>query len=150
MMDAPRDTTAAALSRLIAVVGQWYRHCPWAREQTFSSLRPYVLEEAQEVADELGWCAATPKDAPVPASIQLALREEVGDLLLQVVQICELAQQQGWFSVLEVIEEASAKVVRRNPHIFGTATANTVEEVNALWRQVRNPDPLKGDGLAQS
>jgi tetrapyrrole methylase family protein/MazG family protein/ATP diphosphatase len=97
--------------------------CPWDREQTFETLRPYIIEEAYEVVDAI--------DRGVPDR----LCEELGDLLMQVVFLAELARARGWFGPDDVIAAISEKMVRRHPHVFGDAHASTAEEVLARWER---------------
>ncbi len=100
----PLDPLVEVMARLRGPEG-----CPWDREQTHRSLRPYVVEEAYEVVEAI--------DAADPAK----LREELGDLLLQVVFHARLAAEAGEFTVNEVVREVVEKLVRRHPHVFGGA-----------------------------
>lgn len=95
--------------------------CPWDREQTLETLRPFVIEEAFEVVDAI--------DGGKPDE----LREELGDLLLQIVFQSELASRAGWFEVDDVVSAICEKLVRRHPHVFGDETAETAEEVLQNW-----------------
>src|SRR3954464_14989903 len=81
--------------------------CPWDLEQTFESIAPYTIEEAYEVAD-----AIARRDLP-------DLREELGDLLLQVVYHARLGEEQGAFAFGDVVEGITEKMIRRHPHVFG-------------------------------
>src|SRR5438477_9762718 len=94
--------------------------CPWDLEQKFATIAPYTLEEAYEVADAI---AREDLDD---------LRDELGDLLLQVVFHARMAQEQGVFDFGDVIESLTAKLVRRHPHVFGDARGVTPDGVNAL------------------
>lgn len=99
--------------------------CPWDLEQDFASIAPYTLEEAYEVVDaiergDLG-----------------DLREELGDLLLQVVFHSRLAEESGAFAFGDVVEAISDKLVRRHPHVFGDKTAATAEDVSAQWAEIK-------------
>jgi tetrapyrrole methylase family protein/MazG family protein/ATP diphosphatase len=108
--------------------------CPWDREQTFESLRPYVVEEAHEVVDAIDRGSAE------------QLREELGDLLLQIVFLAELARARGWFGPDDVIEVICDKMVRRHPHVFGDARAESAEEVLRRWEQGKAAErAAKGD-----
>lgn len=113
-------TFAGLIARLRAPDG-----CPWDREQTHLSLRPFLLEESYEVLDAL--------DAGDPAR----LREEMGDLLLQVVLHAQIAAESGDFTLAEVIDAISAKIVRRHPHVFGEVRADTADEVRANWAAIK-------------
>src|SRR5579872_6326718 len=102
--------------------------CPWDLEQTFATIAPYTVEEAYEVADaiergDLG-----------------DLREELGDLLLQVVFHARMAQEQGAFDFGDVVEAITAKLVRRHPHVFGDARGLTPKAVEGLWDEIKRAE----------
>ena len=99
--------------------------CPWDREQTHQSLRKHLLEETYEVYDALEH-GATP-----------ALAEELGDLLLQVVLHAQLAAEEGVFDLADVQAALARKIVRRHPHVFGDAVANTAADVNRQWERIK-------------
>jgi tetrapyrrole methylase family protein/MazG family protein len=143
----------APLSPELAVAGPWampyISHrlrqpdgCPWDREQTHASLRKHLLEEAYEVYDALE-AGATPE-----------LAEELGDLLLQVVLHAQLAAEAGVFDMTDVETAIGRKIVRRHPHVFGDAVANTAADVNRQWERIkgeeraeaRERDGASGDG----
>ena len=104
--------------------------CPWDLEQNFATIAPYTLEEAYEVADAI-------------ARDDLGdLREELGDLLLQVVFHARMAQEQGAFDFGDVVQAITEKLVRRHPHVFGDAgelTAEAVEGCGIASRRRRRP-----------
>jgi len=102
--------------------------CPWDREQTHESLRPYLIEEAYETLEAI--------DLGDPA----ALREELGDLLLQIVFHAQLAEETGAFSLTEVINGISDKMVRRHPHVFGDESASSADEVRDRWEQIKQAE----------
>ena len=99
--------------------------CPWDVEQTFASIAPFTIEEAYEVAD------AVERGAPED------LREELGDLLLQVVFHARMAEEAGLFDFGGVVEAITAKLVRRHPHVFGDARAFSPDEVKTLWGRIK-------------
>ncbi len=99
--------------------------CPWDREQTHASLRKHLLEEAYEVYDALA-------DGPTPA-----LAGELGDLLLQVILHAQLAAEAGVFDLADVQAGLATKIVRRHPHVFGTAEAHTASDVNRQWERIK-------------
>jgi MazG family protein len=99
--------------------------CPWDREQTHTSLRKHLLEEAYEVYDALE-AGATPE-----------LAGELGDLWLQVVLHAQLAAEEGVFDLADVQAAISSKIVRRHPHVFGDATARTASDVNRQWERIK-------------
>jgi len=119
------DTTE--FQRLVAIMDRLRgpQGCPWDHEQTYRSLRPYLIEESFEVA-----CAL---DRERPEE----LCEELGDLLLQIVFLARLAKEEGNFTISEVARGISDKMVRRHPHVFGTASAETAEEVLVNWEAIK-------------
>jgi nucleoside triphosphate diphosphatase len=101
------------------------RGCPWDQEQTFASIAPFTIEEAYEVADAIERGGAED------------LREELGDLLLQVVFHARMAEEAGLFDFGGVVEAITAKLIRRHPHVFGDAAALSPAEVKALWGRIK-------------
>src|SRR5437867_10604470 len=99
--------------------------CPWDREQTPASLRPYLLEEVYEVLEAI--------DADDPAH----LRDELGDLLLQIVFQSEIAAEAGRFTVADVARAIADKLVRRHPHVFGDTQVRDADEVVRNWRRIK-------------
>ena len=99
--------------------------CPWDLAQNFSTIVPYTLEEAYEVAD-----AITRGDLA-------DLREELGDLLLQVVFHARMAEEQGAFDFGDVVQTITAKLVRRHPHVFGDEHWQTPQAVEGLWEKIK-------------
>lgn len=102
--------------------------CPWDREQTHTSLRPCLLEEAYEVLE------AIDENSPVH------LREELGDLLLQVVFHAQIAEEQDEFTLGDVLSELNAKLIRRHPHVFGEKEVDGVKGVLAKWEQIKTEE----------
>jgi tetrapyrrole methylase family protein/MazG family protein/ATP diphosphatase len=115
------------LSRLVAVMRRLLAPdgCPWDREQTFETLRKYVLEEACEVIDA------------IDAGDRKGIREELGDLLLQVVFQAELARREGSFAIDDVVAGIVEKLVHRHPHVFGDLTAKDADEVLRNWEKLK-------------
>ncbi len=110
--------------------------CPWDLEQNFKTIAPYTLEEAYEVADAI-------------ARNNLGdLREELGDLLLQVVYHARMAQEQGAFAFGDVVEAITEKMIRRHPHVFAGADGKTTEAVQSLWERVKTEEK-QAKGAAQ-
>ncbi len=99
--------------------------CPWDREQTYDSLKTYLLEEAYEVLD-----AVEERDFD-------KLAQELGDLLLQVVFYAQMAGEEGKFDVHDVIRQLSDKLIRRHPHVFGDLRVNGSEEVLKNWERLK-------------
>ena len=105
--------------------------CPWDREQTFDSIKPYTLEEAYEVLeaiDNRDWDE---------------LKGELGDLLLQVLFYAEMAQEAGRFSIDDVLERLSDKLVSRHPHVFGDVKAETSADVLRNWEALKAEEKKK-------
>src|SRR5262245_9916908 len=126
-MEASRDITR--LIEIMAALRTPGSGCPWDLEQDFTMIAPYTLEEAYEVADAI-------------ARGDLAdLREELGDLLLQVAFHARMAQEQGAFDFGDVVETITAKLLRRHPHVFGgDARGLTPQEVEALWDRIKREE----------
>jgi nucleoside triphosphate diphosphatase len=99
--------------------------CPWDLEQNFESIAPYTLEEAYEVAEA------------IRLGDMAALREELGDLLLQVVYHAQMAREAGAFDFQAVSEGITAKMIRRHPHVFGDAEIRSAEEQTSAWEQAK-------------
>ncbi len=95
--------------------------CPWDLEQTFASIAPFTIEEAYEVADA------------IERGETDDLRDELGDLLLQVVFHARMAEEAGLFDFGGVVEAITAKLIRRHPHVFGNADRRDSGAVKALW-----------------
>jgi len=107
--------------------------CPWDRQQDHRSLRPYVIEEAYEVV------------AAIDSGEASKLKEELGDLLLQVVFHAALAARAGDFDLGDVIESIVAKLVRRHPHVFGTSAAADPQAVLHQWEDIKKQEACAAD-----
>lgn len=133
------DTLVGIMARLRAPNG-----CPWDREQTFDSIKPYTLEETYEVLD-----AIDARDWP-------GLQEELGDFMLQAVFYAQMAHDAGLFTIADSLRAINEKLVRRHPHIFGDATADTADDVLTRWNQIKaqekkdQPEKLLLDGVSRS
>jgi tetrapyrrole methylase family protein/MazG family protein len=114
------DTLLTIMARLREPGG-----CPWDREQTPSSLKPFLIEEAYEVLEAL------------EGSDPRALSEELGDLLFQVVFHARIAEERGDFSIGEVLQRLVDKMVSRHPHVFATSTIDTPREALAQWEVLK-------------
>jgi XTP/dITP diphosphohydrolase len=122
------DLPGARMLDLVTVMEILRRECPWDREQTHASLGPYLLEEAYEVIDT------------IESGDLEALREELGDVLMQVVFHAEVAED---FTFDDVAEGIVDKLVRRHPHVFGEVTVADADEVNANWDKIKSAE--RGD-----
>jgi tetrapyrrole methylase family protein / MazG family protein len=130
-MSTPFGDLVALVHRLRAPGG-----CPWDREQTHETLRPFLLEEAYEVLEAIE--NRNPE----------ALRDELGDLLLQVVLHAELAAEEGRFTIDDVIAGLSAKMTRRHPHVFGDVAAADADEVVRNWSRIKAAERAGSDADA--
>jgi MazG family protein len=128
----------ATLTRLVGVMRRLLGPggCPWDRAQTFETTRKFVLEEACEVLDA------------IDSNHRSALREELGDLLLQVVFLSELARNESAFAIDDVIAGIVDKLVTRHPHVFGDLDAETADEVLRNWERIK-AEEKKGRGLLE-
>lgn len=105
--------------------------CPWDRKQTQHSIKEYVLEEAHELVEAI--------DLESPEKV----KEELGDLLLQIAFLSQLNLEKNNFSIREVIDTVNKKLIKRHPHIFGDATAHTAEEVRQNWEKIKKKEKKK-------
>jgi len=108
------------MARLRAPAG-----CPWDREQTFETIKPYLLEETYEVLDA------------IDARDWRALAEELGDLLLETVFFAQMAAEQNLFRIEDSLDAINEKLVRRHPHVFGEGTAKTADDVKQRWDEIK-------------
>ncbi len=121
-------TPSRDLQRLIAIMAALRTPdtgCPWDLKQDFSSIAPYTIEEAYEVADAI---ARGDLDD---------LKDELGDLLLQVVFHARMAEEQGTFAFGDVVQAITEKLIRRHPHVFGDTAELTPDEVKGLWDKIK-------------
>src|SRR5215475_4199963 len=125
-MEASRDITR--LIEIMAALRTPGSGCPWDLEQDFATIAPYTLEEAYEVADAI---ARGNLDD---------LREELGDLLLQVAFHARMAQEQNAFDFGDVVLAITEKLLRRHPHVFGDARNLSPEAVTKLWDRIKSEE----------
>jgi ATP diphosphatase len=145
--DLWRDTekSFSALCETIAALRHPVTGCPWDLEQTHSSLRKYMIEEAYEAVEVM--------DDSVPSD---KLKEELGDVLLQVVLNAQLAKDAGIFNIKEVIDGLNAKMIRRHPHVFGEATDKESREkptIRSKWDEIKAKEKataISSDGALAS
>lgn len=115
--------------------------CPWDREQTHTSLRPCLMEEAAEVMAAIRVYDNT-------GSYE-NLREELGDVLLQVVMHSQIAKEEGLFTMEDVVNEVAEKMIRRHPHVFGEVEADNSEQVLKNWEDIKKKEK-EGKETAES
>lgn len=116
-----RQYTVTDLIEVMAKLRDPNGGCPWDLEQDFKTIAPYTIEEAYEVAEA------------IDNNDMQNLREELGDLLLQPIYHAQMASEQGAFDINDVINDITAKMIHRHPHVFGDGKAMTAEDVNAIW-----------------
>lgn len=132
------------IERLIEIVATLRSEngCQWDREQTHQSLRPNMLEEAYEAVDAID-------DNNIPN-----LREELGDVLLQVVLHAQIAKDNGEFDIEDVAKELSDKLIHRHPHVFGDAKVNSTTEILEAWDRLKKEEKVNRksvlDGVSKS
>jgi len=110
--------------------------CPWDREQSFDTIKPYLVEETYEVLDAIDrrdWSG---------------LAEELGDLMLEAVFFAEMAAEEGKFRIDDSLDAVCEKLVRRHPHVFGDASAKTADDVKRRWDEIK-ADEKKSKGVEQ-
>jgi ATP diphosphatase len=112
--------------------------CPWDLEQNFGTIAPYTIEEAYEVADAIA--RGDLED----------LRDELGDLLLQVVFHARMAQEQGAFDFGGVVEAVTSKMIRRHPHVFAGADGKTATAVKGMWEEIKAQEKAEAGKAAPS
>jgi ATP diphosphatase len=122
-MQPSRDISR--LNEIMAALRTPETGCPWDLEQTFATVVPYTLEEAYEVADA------------IERGDVANLREELGDLLLQVVFHARMAEEEGRFDFGDVVDAITRKLIRRHPHVFGDARDLSSDQVKALWGRIK-------------
>ncbi|WP_442859161.1 MazG nucleotide pyrophosphohydrolase domain-containing protein [Arthrobacter sp. CAN_A214] len=159
----PSPQPGPALDRLLTVIGQLRQYCPWTAALTPTSLRQYLVEECYELLDAVEQVEEAEQAAQqVPpaygkqTSLLDELRGELGDVLFQVVLHAELQHERGTFGLGAVVEGLTAKLVRRNPHVFradGSVQEHfpaTIREIVATWQAVKvteKPDRRPFDGI---
>lgn len=102
--------------------------CPWDQKQDFKSISPYTIEEAYEVVDA------------IDQGDRVALCDELGDLLFQVIYHAEMAREEQSFAFDDVVHAISAKLIRRHPHVFGTETLHSDDEIREMWERVKQEE----------
>jgi len=130
MASGENPTAGARFQRLVEIMARLRAPdgCPWDREQTFDSIKPYLLEETYEVIDA------------IDSRDWRALAEELGDLVLQAVFFAQMASEQSLFRIDDSIDAIVSKLVRRHPHVFGDGDARTPEEVKLRWDEIKRQE----------
>jgi ATP diphosphatase len=134
-------TPSRDIGRLLAIMAALRTPktgCPWDLEQNFATIAPYTIEEAYEVADAIARDDLTD------------LKEELGDLLLQVVFHARMAEELGAFDFGDVVEVLTAKLIRRHPHVFGDDGSQTARAVEGLWERIKAEEKAARGGVEKS
>lgn len=137
---AADDPVQAKFARLVEIMARLRAPggCPWDREQTFDSIKPYLLEETYEVMEA------------IDARDWRNLAEELGDLLLQVVFFAQMASEAGYFDVADSVEAINSKLIRRHPHVFGDGEAKTAADVVRRWDEIKAEEKKSQTGAAET
>ena len=134
------SATLDALQQLIDIVAKLRSPdsgCPWDLAQTQETLTPYVIEEAYEVVEAIS------------SGNQKEVAEELGDLLLQVILQAQIATEENKFSLKEVVEGISQKLIRRHPHVFSNVEATSIEQVKQNWEQIKATEKGESTEISQ-
>ncbi len=124
----PKSRSIADLIAVMAALRAPVTGCPWDLEQNFASIAPYTIEEAYEVVDA------------IERQDMADLKEELGDLLLQVVYHARLAEEEGAFAFADVVEGITSKMIRRHPHVFGDEEARTAGMAKGAWERIKTEE----------
>ena len=139
MSDSPADLPQEPLAQLLQIMARLRSPvdgCAWDLEQTFATIAPYTVEEAYEVADA------------IQRGDLEDLRDELGDLLFQVVFHSRMAEEAGAFAFDDVARAINQKMIRRHPHVFGAAEARTSDEQTVAWEVIKAAE--RGDSCRRS
>jgi len=141
-MSEEKLTAGAGFERLVEIMARLRAPggCPWDREQTFDTIKPYLLEESYEVMD-----AIDARDWP-------GLADELGDLLLQAVFFAQMAKEEGRFDISDSLHAICNKLIRRHPHVFADGDARTADDVSRRWDEIKaeeKKDKLQPQGLLE-
>lgn len=135
-MEPSRDISR--LIEIMAALRQPETGCPWDIEQNFASIAPYTIEEAYEVADAIA------------RNDLLDLKEELGDLLLQVVYYAQMADEAGEFRFEDVVLGITKKMIRRHPHVFGDEEARSARSAKGMWEKIKAEEKAEKSAARQA
>ncbi len=124
------EPTYRTFSRLVEIIAtlRGPNGCPWDLKQSHQSLKPYLLEEAYELIDE------------IDEENEDGIRDELGDLLLQVLLHAQIGKDEGFYHIYDVIESLNRKLIRRHPHVFGEEVAHSPEDVAVHWQRIKQEE----------
>ncbi len=129
---ASRDKQLLAIDRLLTIMDELREKCPWDRKQTFESLRHLTIEETYELSESL------------LSGDHDEIKSELGDLLLHIVFYAKIASEQSSFDISDVANRICDKLIKRHPHVYGDAEANSDEEVKQNWEKIKLKENNKG------
>src|SRR5664279_1804239 len=140
MSDPPSNSPGQKFERLLEIMAQLRAPggCPWDRAQTFDTIKAYTLEETYEVLDAIerrDW---------------RGLAEELGDFLLQAVFYAQMAAEQDLFTIGDALDAINQKLIRRHPHVFGTGTAETPDDVKRRWDEIKREEKATSGEVHQN
>ena len=113
------------ITDLILDISLLRQKCPWYQNLTLEALSPYLIEESQETIGALADCDHN------------SLKDELGDVLQQIILFSQIANEHNWFSMQDVMDNLHTKIIRRNQHVFGALTLENLEAVNQNWQEVK-------------
>jgi len=133
----PKLPAAQGFARLVEIMQRLRAPggCPWDREQTFDTIKPYLLEETYEVLDS------------IDARDWDGLADELGDLMLQPVFFAQMAAEEGRFDIADALHAINSKLVRRHPHVFADGDAKTPDDVKRKWDEIKAEEKPRPKGL---
>jgi MazG family protein len=137
MSDDSRQRATAEFARLLEIVLDLRRRCPWDREQKLEDTGRHLIEEAYEAADA------------VAAGESEGIIDELGDVIVQTLFAAVIAAESGRFGVGELLAHAARKLVRRHPHVYGDAKAESVDQVLAQWERIKGEEKRTGGGSSK-
>lgn len=133
MENSPKKVATDSIQALVALVESLRAEggCPWDKKQTPRTMLIYLIEEVYELADA------------IETNLAEDVREELGDVLFHIIFITRLFQEAGYFSIYDVAQEITSKMIRRHPHVFGAARVNNTEEVRQNWHKIKQAEKKK-------
>ena len=123
-------------NELVEIVRKLRTECPWDREQTHESLAKHLIEEAYELLDALAQFQIDSKNDSM-------LKDELGDLLLQILLHSKIAEDNNHFSIVDVVNNLQNKLIERHPHVFGNVVLENAEDVEKQWEEIKKTDETK-------
>ena len=118
---------------LVDIISRLRKECPWDREQTHESLAKHLIEEAYELLDALAAIQTNPENHNM-------LNEELGDLLLQILLHSKIAEENKYFSIVDVVTNLQEKLIKRHPHVFGDVELESAEDVEKQWEEIKKQE----------